>query len=293
MTDFKKINDNYILQFIRNNTSAITMCGTFCAMSVSAILNINKYSYLYGQYVYYGIDKNIINLNIDDTLELLMYLSPVGSYVLYLTFIVMVMNKRKSISSCVKDMVMLVFPVGLVLAVLGTFHVNFTVKMIIYMALFHLFITVCWGYIMDQPWYRWKLLAIMDLINLLWGHFIHKASYSVDINENNDVEVLDKSALITKILIFVMIIMGCITLGMCTSYMSRYDAAVAKRKYDIINLNGNSFVVVDSSKEKNILQKCDVNEENNIVVIHTNTYIVRNIVDDMVTKRKFDTVIIE
>lgn len=90
-----------------------------------------------------------------------------------------------------------------------------------------------------------------------------------------------------------MIIMGYITFVMCTSYMNGYDDAVAKRKYDIVNLNENSFVVVDSSKEKNILQKCDVNEENNTVVIHTNTYIIRNIIDDIVTKRRFDTVIIE
>lgn len=293
MTDFNKINDNYILQFIRNNTSAITMCGTFFAMLVSAILNIDKYSYLYGQYVYYGIDKNIVDLNIDTTSGLLMYLSPFGTYMLYLTFSVMVMNKRKSISSCVKDMVMLVFPIGLVLAVLGTFHINFTVKIIIYMAIFHLFITVCWGYIMDQPWYRWKLLAIMDLINLLWGHFIDKARCRVDIKENNDVEVLDKSALSTKLLILAMMVMGYITFVMCTSYMSGYDDAVAKRKYDIINLNGNNFALVNSSRERNIFQQCDVDEENNTVIIHTNTYIIRDIVDHVVIKRRFDTVIIE
>ena len=125
--------------------------------------------------------------------------------------------------------------------------------------IFHVIITFLWGYFLDEPW------------------------YNIFIRNDKANDESEEGKIFTKILCFIAMMMVLFTYLICSPYDKGYNYAKSRKEYGIVNLND----------EKSVLQKCYINESDNIVVIQKNTYAIIDNNGYIINNRRFDSVKIE
>ena len=257
-----EIDNDSIWHFIRTNDVLITLLAGSISTLLSQLLDLQKCFYAYSMYGYYEIKQNIMLISTGHISLDLMFLAPMLGYVSYISCSVIAMNKRKNFRNCL--LCMFVFPAML----LWVASKNYSFMEVVLIITCHVFITLLWGYFLDEPWYN---AAIQD-------------------DKVND--GLEKRKLF-KIMYFVMIMMMIFTYLIYSSYDEGYNYAKSRKEYGIVNLNDENFAVIDSNTEKSVLQKCYINESDNTVVIQKNTYAIIDNNGHIINNRRFDSVKIE